>query len=317
MKSVFRLVATLSGLFVIAVAVLLVTAWAPDRPVDQLTERWASPPSRFLELDGLSVHLRDQGPRDDQSPIVLLHGTSDSLHTWNGWAEVLGRDRRVIRFDMPGFGLTGPFAHEDYRIERYVDFVLAVLDELDVERVVLGGNSLGGRIAWEVAHEAPERVTGLVLVAPGGYPADSSMPIGFRIAQIPMVEPLMTRLLPRSMIRASVRDVYGDPDQVTEELVDRYYELTLREGNRAALVRRFALDDMEGDPERIRGLHQPALVLWGARDRLLPPEAAERFHEDLPDSEMTLYQDLGHVPQEEAPTRTANRVRDFLGDKEL
>ncbi len=325
MNLVTRVVLVLAAVLAVAFGVFVVTAWAPDRPVDELRERWAPEPSRFLEIDGMSVHLRDEGLRDNAGngsadsgpPIVLLHGTSDSLHTWNGWAEVLGRDRRVIRFDMPGFGLTGPFPHDDYRIERYVEFVLTVLDELDVDKAVLGGNSLGGRIAWEAAHAAPERVPALVLVASAGYPADSSMPIGFRMAQIPLFEPLMTRMLPRSMIRASVRDVYGDPDQVTPELVDRYYELTLREGNRAALVRRFAADDMEGDPERIRGLEQPALVLWGARDRLLPPEAAGRFHEDLPNSEMTLYEDLGHVPQEEAPTRTANRVRDFLSDKEL
>src|SRR6185369_16326684 len=95
-------------------AIGLVATWAPDVPVAELRTRWAPPPSRFIEVDGLQVHLRDEGPHDDPEPIVLLHGTSASLHTWEGWARALRDTRRVIRFDLPGFGLTGPNRQDDY-----------------------------------------------------------------------------------------------------------------------------------------------------------------------------------------------------------
>ncbi len=138
--------------------------WAPDKPVSALTARWAQPPSRFLPVGAMQVHLRDEGPRDDPTPIVLLHGTADSLHTWDGWSAALRTQRRVIRFDLPGFGLTGPHPHADYSIDADVRFVLAVLDQLGVHSVVLGGNSLGGQIAWQTAIAQPQRVRQLVLV---------------------------------------------------------------------------------------------------------------------------------------------------------
>src|SRR5690606_19717279 len=111
-------------------------------------KRWAQAPSTFIEVEGLRVHLRDEGPPGDPVPIVLIHGTSASLHTWDGWTEALRKNRRVIRFDLPGFGLTGPNAADDYSIAAYVHLVLALLDQMGVQRFTIGGNSLGGEVAW-------------------------------------------------------------------------------------------------------------------------------------------------------------------------
>jgi len=287
--------------------------WAPDLPVASLTERWAPAPSRFLDLPVARVHLRDEGRRDDPTPLLLLHGTSASLHTWDGWAADLARDHRVIRVDMPGFGLTGPAADGDYTMQAYVRFVVAVLDALEVPQAIVAGNSLGGAVAWETAVAHPGRVAKLVLVDAGGYPpASTSVPIGFRIARIPALAPVMQRVLPRSMIESSVRNVYGDPSKVTPELVDRYYELTRRAGNRAALGERFRQSPRVDRTEAIRSITQPTLVLWGSEDRLILPENAERFGRDVAHSEVVVFEGLGHVPQEEAPAPTVAAVRRFL-----
>lgn len=293
--------------------VFVAAAWAPDQSVDALKARWAPPPSQFLAVNGYQVHLRDEGPRDDAVPVVLLHGTSASLHTWDGWAQELAKTRRVIRFDMPGFGLTGPAPDNDYRLEAYVKLVVAVMDQLGVKSFVLGGNSLGGRIAWGVAVAHPERVQKLVLVDAGGYRFTGALPIGFRIAEIPVLNRIMEVTLPRFMVEDSVRNVYGDPARVTPELVDRYYDLTLRAGNRAALRERFAQQDLATDfTDQIRTIRQPTLILWGAQDRLLVPADAERFHRDIPGSQLVMFEALGHVPQEEDPAATLAPVLAFL-----
>ena len=128
MKLFFRSLFFFVGALLVLAAVALVATWAPDKPVDELKPRWAQPPSQFIAIDGMQVHLRDEGPRGDPLPIVLVHGTSASLHTWEGWAAALRGQRRVIRFDLPGFALTGPNRQDDYSVEAYVYFVTQLVD---------------------------------------------------------------------------------------------------------------------------------------------------------------------------------------------
>jgi pimeloyl-ACP methyl ester carboxylesterase len=314
MSRLARVFAAVIGTLLLLVAGFVALNWAPDRPVAELEARWAPPPSTFIELAGMRVHLRDEGVRDDPVPIVLLHGTSASLHTWDGWVAGLAGERRVVRFDLPGFGLTGPAPDGDYRIERYVEFVAAMLDALGIERCVLAGNSFGGAVAWESALALPPgRVQKLVLVDAAGYPLVSeSVPIAFRLARMPLLSPIMAVTLPRRVVEDSVRNVYGDPARVTPALVDRYYEIALREGNRAALAQRFAQAPHGLHADRITGIGVPTLILWGGRDRLIPPEHGERFHRDIAGSRLVVFPGLGHVPHEEDPVAPVAAVRDFL-----
>jgi pimeloyl-ACP methyl ester carboxylesterase len=304
-----------AGLLAFAVVLLGLAAsvWTPDRSVESLVAKWGTPPSQFLDLEGVRAHVRDEGRRDDPEPIVLLHGTGASLHTWDGWVAELQQEHRVIRVDLPGFGLTGPSPGGSYGIERYVRFVIALMDTLQVQRAVIAGNSLGGYVAWKTAADHPDRISTLILVDAAGYDyAAQSVPIAFRLASNPLTAPLMQRLSSRRTVESSVRNVYGDPSRVTPELVDRYYELTLREGNRAAIAARFAQVKPGEHAAQIATIRQPTLILWGAKDRLIPPVNAERFHREIRGSQLVVFDNLGHVPQEEDPAITVAAVTSFL-----
>lgn len=301
------------GLLLLALSVSAAAFYAPERSLQSLIANWAPAPSDFIELNGQLIHLRDQGPREDPLPLVLIHGTSASLHTWEGWVSGLAKSRRVITFDLPGFGLTGPSADADYSDEAYVRTLLGLLDHLKLKQVVLGGNSLGGQVAWETALLHPERVAGLVLVDAGGLAVTSeSVPIGFRIARLPGIRVVARNLLPRSLIESSVRNVYGDPAKVTPALVDRYFELTLREGNREALARRMDQRRPGFYADRLQELKPPTLILWGGRDRLIPPDNADFFARHIAGSRLVMFENLGHVPQEEDPAATLKPVQEFL-----
>lgn len=307
----------LFGLLLMASALAIALSRAPDRPPESLVARWAPPPSDFIDVKGQLVHVRDEGPRGDPVPVLLLHGTAASLHTWEGWATTLKVRRRVVRLDLPGFGLTGPFggsyARDDYRGDTYARFVLDVLDALQVPRAVVAGNSLGGEIAWRIATLAPQRVDRLILVDASGYDFDpETVPLGFRIARLPALNRVGEHLLPRALVAASVANVYGDPARVTEALVDRYFELTLREGNRRALGLRMQQLEPGVDAARIKTVGQATLVLWGERDRLIPLAFARRFASDIRGAKLVTFADLGHVPQEEDPQRTVQPVLEFL-----
>lgn len=306
-----KVVIAVVGVLMAAVIVFMTATWAPDRPVESLKTRWAPPPSTFVSLQGMNVHLRDEGPRDDPMPIVLLHGTSASLHTWEGWVITLRDKHRVIRVDLPGFGLTGPHPEGRYTGETYTTFMRALLDQLGVRTCVIAGNSFGGYIAWKTAL-ADSRVRKLVLVDAGGYPnPNAQMPLAFKLAKTPVLNLIMPYSLPRSVITKSLRNVYGDPSKVTPELIDLYYDLATREGNRAALVKRFEQATYDAVDEMPR-IAVPTLILWGGRDRLIAPEFANRFHNDIKNSELVMFDSLGHVPHEEDPRATVAPVLAFI-----
>lgn len=306
------------GVLLVLTSLAMAMSRAPDRPVNSLVARWALPPSDFIDVQGQIVHLRDEGPRDDPLPVVLVHGTSASLHTWEGWVKGLKGQRRVITFDLPAFGLTGPFtgryAEGGYGGDAYARFVLDLADHLKLRRFVIGGNSLGGDVAWRVAVLAPERVHQLVLVDAGGPPfVPETFPLGWQLARIPVLNRALEWVLPRSIVEQGLATSYGDTTRITPELVDRYFELTLREGNRRALMERLREWRPGEGAERIATIRTPTLVIWGRRDRLIPLSVGEYFGRVIPGSKLVIFDDLGHVPQEEDPVRTVKPVRAFLG----
>lgn len=305
----------------ISLTTLIAVYWASDKSVKEL-EQWQLANSEFIDIDGMQVHIVRStkcANTDTAETIVLLHGTSASLHTWQGWTEALSAEYCVVSMDLPGFGLTGPFVNKttEYTSANYASFVIEVLDKLNLDKVILAGNSLGGKIAWRMAALYPERVSKLILVNAVGYPATpKSIPIGFRLASYPALKPILRNILPRNVVKKSIKSVYADDSQVDEMLVDRYYDLSLRAGNRGALSDRLREFDNVEDQAQIKQLALPTLIMWGAKDDLIPVENAELFHRDIANSQLKIFDNLGHVPHEEDPVTSVAVVKAFLAQAE-
>src|SRR5262249_33246676 len=280
-----------------------------DRPAAEVEKRWGGPPSKFVEVDGMRVHVRDRGAGP---ALVLLHGSNSSLFTWEGWARAPAGARRVIAMDLPGHGFTGPDPRDRYATRDMADFVDRVVAALGVDRFSLAGNSMGGHIAAAYALAHPDKVERLILVDAAGLPREEPPPFVFQLASWPIAGRLFGILTPRFIVAANVRAVYGEPAKVTDELIDRYYDLLLREGNRRATRIRLSRTD-ELDASRLRDLKMPVLILWGERDRWILPKYGERYRDAIPGAKLVVFPGLGHVPMEEDPVATAAPVRDFLG----
>jgi len=308
----------------------------PDRSPSSLEQQYTNEASAFLDLGDARVHYRDEGPRD-APVIVMLHGTYSSLHTWNPWVRRLSEEFRLVRLDMPGFGLTGPRRgrHTLYELVRTVG---AVCDELGVETVTVAGNSLGGGVAWRLGIERPDLVSGLLLLNAGGATLLSILSGNLVALTGPSVQRYLT---PRMFVRLFLLDAYYDASQVTDDLVRRYHDLMLRRGNRRAVVeigRNYETDHLEGSVQeigtripRVPSAHDPkphvwddydiadvtvpTLFQWGSEDTWLPESFGRELADRVPDSQFITYEPVGHVIMEEDPDRTATDAADFVRNR--
>ncbi len=279
-----------------------------DIPAERLRAKYATPPSKFMDAGGLQVHYRDEG---QGFPLVLLHGAASSLFTWDAWAADLSKDYRVIRYDLPGFGLTGPNATKDYSMAWHVRFLAAFLDKLNVPACYLAGNSFGGRIAIEFTAAHPERVKKLILVDAGGYPNPQHNILAMRLARMPVIGRILGHATPRFFIAGTIRKMYGDPRRLSDVVIDRYDDMILRQGNRETFgILSRTVADLT--PRTIQVIEASTLILWGAEDRGIPVAFAERFHRDIRHSQLIVYPGAGHVPMEEIPAETIRDTRAFL-----
>lgn len=309
----------LAVILIVAVVGLGIWGYAPDRDIAELREEYGAQPSQFIDLpNGQTVHVRDTGPRD--APVLLLmHGSGASLHTWDGWVEALGEQYRIIRYDHPGHGLTGPHIDNDYSAKGYADIAALLMQELNVESYIVAGNSMGGWVAWNHALDHPDAVRGLILVDASGAPRakSSKLPIGFQLAQSEAFKPLIRSFTPRSIIASTLKGSVADPDAITDEQIDRYWNLLRYPGNRDAMLVRSDGRGTPRDAAEIANITVPTLILWGAQDTLIPVESARWFDNILPDSNLVIYGDLGHIPMEEDAKRTARDVQEWLTAKGL
>lgn len=307
-----RIMWFIGGVLLVSVVLLLAIFYQPEIPVDQLKEKYATGSSRFVSLDGMNVHYRDEGPTNDTIPLVLLHGTSSSLLTWEACTKEWSNNHRVIRMDLPGFAITGPNPVKDYSIKNYVAFLDHFLQTLAIKQCYLAGNSLGGLIAYEYAATHPDKVKKLILIDPAGYPVKNAKgSLAFTLGKIPVLKHILTVITPLSIVRKSLEDVYGNKNLINDELVEQYRDMACREGNRNALLIRLQ-NDQKGDTTLVSKITMPTLVIWGSLDQLIPVDNAYKFQRDLPLDTMAILQGVGHVPMEETPDLVIPLVRDFI-----
>jgi pimeloyl-ACP methyl ester carboxylesterase len=288
-----------------------------DLDLETAKARYANEESQFIQLDGLQqgiqLHYRDEGLSSDENPdapvLFLLHGIMASLHTWDGWVDTLKNDFRIIRVDIPGFGLTGPYADGLYNIERSVDMVDQLTNKLGIESFFLAGNSMGGYISWNFAVAHPEKVKRLILVDAAGYPFKP--PMMLELLRTPILKDGMALITPRFIVTQTLSEVYGDASKVTDEIIDRYHDLMLRTGNRKAVVDVFA-SMAHLDNDKIKQLKVPTLIQWGEADVWIPLVNAGKFAADIEDAKTIIYPGVGHIPMEEIPLQSANDAKEFL-----
>lgn len=311
-----RLIKWLAILLLAALAIVFFWGYAPDTEAAQMKAKYGSATSRYAELEpGLRVHYRDEG-KPDGRVIVLIHGSNASLHTWEQWVAILGKDYRVISLDLPGHGLTGKNPAGVYDNASYVGIVDRLLVKLKIEKAVVGGNSMGGGVSWMYALAHPEKVEALLLVDASGQPyaRSGNTPIGFCLMRMPVIKEAARFIAPRSIFESSVKTSMSVESKIDDRLIDRYWELNRYPGNREATMQRFANPNSmkPGTKERLATIKVPVLIMWGAEDNLIPVSSARWFADAIPQANLVIYPDVGHIPMEEIPEKSAGDFKIWL-----
>ena len=294
----------------------------PDVPYETLEQKYAGADSRYADLgEGMRIRYVETGKADGPT-IVLVHGFGVAIDTWRPWMAALAPDFRVIALDLPGHGLTR--APEGF--EATPQSLAAVIERFaakqKLERFTLVGQSLGGFAAWEYALAHPERLDGLVLLSASGWPderpetrqrRDSLLmramrtDIGFR---------LLRDLDKRAMLRDGLIQSYENDALVTDAVVERYSEMARAPGHRHITMGMLADWDRWtfATPQRLAALRVPTLIMHGDKDLLVPVEDARRFDQTIPDSRLIVYQNAGHMLNEELAARSAADLKAFIGE---
>lgn len=284
------------------------------KSLDLLKTRYETKESRYVEIDGTPVHYRVEGNPDGPT-LVLVHAVMASLQTWDGWVGYLKDNYRIIRLDMPGCGLTGPFVNSsEYTPEAMVDFFGKFVDRIGLDHFYLAGNSQGGMVAWMYAAKHPDKVDKLVLVQPIGYPQKLPQIIDFMT--MPVIRQVGYVMAPRWIVTMTARQVYADPDRLNDRIIDRYFDLTQREGNRVAMLRTLKdlrrVSSTDQYAKMIPDIKVQTLIEWGEKDTFLPKDALRNWHRDLPDAPVVIYPWGGHITMEEVPMQTSRDADRFL-----
>jgi len=302
MTSVFRILTVLS-------ISLLAACGAPTK--EALIQKYGGAESVFIEVDGNQVHYRDEGRIEGgRGTVVLLHGTASSLHTWDDWVQSLSQDYRVIRMDLPGFGLTGPDPSDRYEVVDDVAFLNKFLARVVEGPIHLVGSSLGGRIAWDYSLAYPAAVESLTLMNALGYPQEK-WPLPIELAQWPILDSVFASMSPRVFFSSSLKEIYFDDGLVNDELIDRYHGLANYPGNLDAFPKRVKAK-LDTESDRIQMISTPTLVMWGEEDIYFPVKNAYRFQQDIRGAALKVYENTGHLPMEEIPKKSVRDYQLFL-----
>ncbi len=302
----------LVGVALIGVLLLIGVAIYRDTPAAEVEAKWAKPPSQFVEIDGVRMHYRDEG----EGPIViLLHANYSSLFMWEPWVAAL-RDRyRVIRLDLPAHGLTGPEPSGNYTLERIQQLFEKFVDEKGLERFTVVGTSIGGTVAMRYTADHPDRIERLVLISPGSL--EPRVRGRTTPANVPKAADLLAYILPKSFTRFMLTNDYGDPERVSDAVVDEWYEMWMREGNRLAMLNLLRQYVSGGVEDKIRAVSVPVLLIWGEKNKRVPLALAYETKNLLvnsPEVRLEVLPGIGHMLVQEAPEASSQLIRRYLDD---
>jgi pimeloyl-ACP methyl ester carboxylesterase len=311
MKKILRIVLVLCLLaIVLTVGVIFLR---PNLIISksEAKKQLSTPYSHFINWRGAELHYTDEG---SGFPVLMIHGFGGSLRNFDSLALLLKKDYRVVRVDVPGFGLSdfpSISEHENF-IQDYSNYLTFMLDTLHLDSVYVIGNSMGGGLTWLMAGDHPEKVKKIVLLDPAGYDT-KNVASKLSMFKYKSFAHVFDRGMPLFMSRSGALKSYCRDQLINPATVEMNNRFSNREGNITFMLT-LARAQQFPDTALIARVQCPTLIVWGKEDEIIPLAHAADFHRDIKNSTVCLLDSCGHCPMMEQPKETEAVVRKFFSE---
>lgn len=300
----------LAGLFIVFV---LVVYFRPTQilAAGEVKAKYTLPSSHFIKWRGAELHYTDEG---SGFAILMIHGFGGSHRNFNSIADLLKDSFRVVRLDLPGFGMSDMPAEKELNPpEIYRDYLTFICDTLNLDSFYVMGNSMGGWIGWQMAVETPEKVKGLVLLGSAGYEMDKIKAKAVSWLRYPLVVKALERGMPLLASEDAGVRCWANDSLINPVEVQANNDFWNRAGNLHAAFE-VANSTVLPDTAALRNIKCPTLIVWGKQDEIIPMYHAGKFHRDIENSTLIVYDPCGHVPQVEMAEQLQKDFLQFISE---
>ena len=267
-------------------------------------------PGKFIPVNSQKIRYIDAG---SGLPLVFIHGFGASIYSWRKNLQPISKYHRVCAPDLPAFGYSDKPLDADYSIDAYADFVVQFMDRLQIRKAVLVGHSLGGGIVLSTSLKYPSRVLALILLDAEAYPINP--PLMLKIAKLPILRSIVHRAIGAWVVRISLQRSFYNPALITEPLIKEYYRPFLTENGKAAPIRVLQAMDFEklqALPGRYHNIRKKTLIIWGREDQISRIHLAYKLKRDLPNTQLRIIPECGHLVQEEKADAVNRAIIHFV-----
>jgi pimeloyl-ACP methyl ester carboxylesterase len=295
----------LIGLGVVA-ALLIVNTIVTDLETKPAEKRRGG---KIVELSGGDLFYRDEGDRDDPV-VVMLHGFAGSQRWWDRVTpDLIRRGLRVIRFDLLGHGASEK-PRDGYAPDEQARRVGDALEKLRVRRATIVGHSMGGTVASALVQERPRLVRRIAVIGTSPRDGFAELPFTGRLATWPVVGELVRRIAPDQVIAAGMDAAFADGVDVPDAFVDELDGMTFSAYDKSTTEANRFIEE-QPNSERVKRAGVPLLVIFGTKDEIVDPKAADAWAKDVPGARVVKLSGVGHSPLWESPRHVVKELLAF------
>ncbi len=281
---------------------------------EKLKSIYVDKSSKFIKIYDTNIHYKDEGFIDSDKVFILLHGLGGAVHNWDELSVLLSQNHRVIRLDLPGFGLsdTPPTPPFNMSMEKMLFYIREFITLLHIkQKPIMVGNSLGGWITWEYAIKFPDALSSIILLNPAGYNMKRVL-IPLKILSKKGVLKTITKTgIPYKITKILIQRQFYDVHKVPTHFYRTTYQL-INQQRKIEFCIQLAEQPIVNNLAHLKNILIPTLIIWGNSDTTLPVDQAYFFHTSIPGSKLIIYDKAGHVPMIEIPEEVYRDVLEFL-----